>query len=418
MVTNRKKKSLDLLTRLVSTAEKDVLAGLVLALAGKDPVVRRSCFEYLKKHAALPQDEQGKAEGEAVMALWMELEPDLSELDEYGGGDRHTEDHVETLLYELAEKLKKEKVPRDYRRQLLDEVMPYIESGNAGMDDMLNEIAYGTCRDKDDWRYFAECLETMGKDWAQIQALRIYRRIGDHEDYLRLRTLNMKYGGDFHDLATFYWERGEKEKAIQMAKEGLKKGEGKMDELRSFLAKRARESGDRQAFLTLEFEQAVDHLTFQKYKAIAKICKPQEWVQYEPLILKRLDKAWDGEKLKIFMHRKDFDQALAVLKKMGSPGRRYYDREALNVAQALETRFPREILAYYRSGLGDLKINRTRKEYADQAAFMAKVRHMFVDVLKAPQEWEAFARPVKMANIKRPAFQEEMARAVLGWKDL
>jgi tetratricopeptide (TPR) repeat protein len=246
--------------------------------------------------------------------------------------------------------------------------MPYIESGNAGMDDMLYEVAYGTCRDKDDWRYFAECLETMGKDSAQIQALRIYRRIGDHEDYLRLRTLNMKYGGDFHDLATFYWERGEKQKAIQVAKEGLKKGEGKMDELRSFLAKRARESGDRQAFLNLEFEQATDQPTLQKYKAIAKICKPQEWVQYEPLILKRLDKAWDGEKLKIFMHRKDFDQALAVLKKMGSPGRRYYNREALNVAQALETRFPREILAYYRSGLGDLKINRTRKEYADQAA--------------------------------------------------
>jgi len=49
---------------------------------------------------------------------------------------------------------------------------------------------------------------------------------------------------------------------------------------------------------------------------------------------------------------------------------------------------------------------------------MAKVRHMFVDVLKAPQEREAFARPVKMANIKRPAFQEEMARAVPSWKDL
>jgi len=88
------------------------------------------------------------------------------------------------------------------------------------MDDMLNEVAYGTCRDKDVWRYLAECFETIGKDWAQIRALRTYRRIGDHEDYLRLRRLNMKYGGDFHDLATFYWERGEKQRAIQVAKEG------------------------------------------------------------------------------------------------------------------------------------------------------------------------------------------------------
>jgi len=203
-----------------------------------------------------------------------------------------------------------------------------------------------------------------------------------------------------------------------VAKEGLEKGEGRMDELRSFLAKRARESGDRKAFLDLEFEQATDHLTLQNYKAFQEICKPQEWVQYEPLILKRLDKAWDSEKLKILMHRKDFDEALAVLKKMGSPGRRYYDRDALKVAQALEVRFPSEILAYYRSGLGDLKINRTRKEYADQAVFMAKVRRMFVDVLKSAREWEAFARPIRMANVKRPAFQEEMARAVPGWKDL
>lgn len=211
MPKRRRDKLHDPLVRLVSAADKDVLAGLILALAGEEPEVRRSCFEYLKKHVALPMNEQGKAEGEAVMALWL---------------------------------------------------------------------------------------------------------------------------------------------------------------------------------------------------------------QYEPLILKPLDKAWDVERLKIFMHRKNFEQALAVLKKIGSPGRRYYDRDALKVAQALEERFPREILAYYRSGLGDLKINRTRKDYADQAAIMAKTRHMFVDVLKAPQEWEAFARPVKAANIKRPAFQEEMARAVPDWKDL
>jgi hypothetical protein len=49
---------------------------------------------------------------------------------------------------------------------------------------------------------------------------------------------------------------------------------------------------------------------------------------------------------------------------------------------------------------------------------MAKVRHMFIDVLKSPQEWEAFAQPIKAANIRRPAFQEEMARAVSGWKDM
>ena len=418
MVRNRKNRVEDPLVRLVSAAEKDVLAGLILALAGAEPEVRRKCFEYLKKHVALPMNEQGEAEGEASMALWMELEADLSELDEYGGGDHRTVDHVGMLLYELAQEVQKGKAPRDYRRQILDEVLPYIKSGNAGMDDALYDVAYATCRDKEDWRHLAACLEAIGHEWPQDHARRIYRRIGDYEDYLRLRTLKMKYGADFNDLATFYWERGEKKKALEVAEKGLKKGEGRMDELRSFLAKRARESGDRQAFLNLEFEQTTDHITLQKYKAFEKVCKPEEWTRYEPLVLKHLDKAWESEKLKICMYRKDFDQALATLRKMGPPGRRYDDGHALKVAQTLEDRFPMQILAYYRSGLGNLKVNLTRKEYAAQAVFMAKVRHMFVDVLKALQDWEAFARPIKIANIRRPAFQEEMARMVPGWKDL
>ena len=418
MVRNRKNRVEDPLVRLVSAAEKDVLAGLILALAGAEPEVRRKCFEYLKKHVALPMNEQGEAEGEASMALWMELEADLSELDEYGGGNHRTVDHVGMLLYELAQEVQKGKAPRDYRRQILDEVLPYIKSGNAGMDDALYDVAYATCRDKEDWRHLAACLEAIGHEWPQDHARRIYRRIGDYEDYLRLRTLKMKYGADFNDLATFYWERGEKKKALEVAEKGLKKGEGRMDELRSFLAKRARESGDRQAFLNLEFEQTTDHITLQKYKAFEKVCKPEEWSRYEPLVLKHLDKAWESEKLNICMYRKDFDQALATLQKMGPPGRRYDDGHALKVAQTLEDRFPMQILAYYRSGLGNLKVNLTRKEYAAKAVFMAKVRHMFVDVLKALQDWEAFARPIKIANIRRPAFQEEMARVVPGWKDL
>jgi hypothetical protein len=418
MPKNKKKRAEDLLARLLSAADRDVLGGLVLQLASEEAEVRRKCFEYLKKRVVLPEDEQGEAEGEALMALWTELEPDLSELNEYGGGDYRTEDYVGTLLYELAQKLQKGKAPRDYRRKLLDEVIPYIKSGNAGMDDELYDVAYAACRDKEDWRNLALCLEAIGEEWPQDHARRIYRQIGDHEDYLRLRALKMKYGGDFYDLATFYWERGEKKRAIQVAEDGLKRGEGRMDELRSFLAKRARESGNRQAFLNLEFQQCIDQLTFEKYKAFKKVCKPEEWTRYQPLVLKHLDEAWEDEKLKIYMYRKDFDHALTTLKSMGPPERRYDDGYTPKVAQALEVRFPMEILAYYRSGLGDLKLNRPRKEYADKAVFMAKVRHMFVDVLKSPQDWEAFAYPIKIANIRRPAFQEEMARGVPGWKDL
>ena len=418
MAKKKRNRNEDPLARLVSDAERDVLGDLILELAAEGPDIRRKCLDYMKKHAVLSTDQEGEAEGEALMDLWMELEADLSELDEYGGGDHRTEDHVSKLLYELQERLKAGTAPRDYRRRLLDEVIPYIKSGNAGMDDELYGVAYSTCRDEEDWRNFAECLEDTGREWPLDHARRIYRQIGDDEDYLRLRALKMKYGGDFYDLATFYWEKGEKKRAIEVAEEGLKKGEGRMDELRSFLGKRARESGDRQAFLNFEFEQTVDHPTIEKYTAFEKLCKPEEWSGYEQKVLKHLDATRESEKLKICMYRKDFDQALATLKKMGPPGRRYENEYAIKAAQALEDRHPEEILSYYRSGLGTLKVNLTRKEYAGKAVLMSKIRHMFVDVLKAAQEWEAFALPIKKANNRRPAFQEEMARVVPGWGHL
>lgn len=49
---------------------------------------------------------------------------------------------------------------------------------------------------------------------------------------------------------------------------------------------------------------------------------------------------------------------------------------------------------------------------------MKKVHHVLVDVLRDAPRWRDFAIEVKQDNIKRPAFQEEFAKAVPGWQAL
>ena len=49
---------------------------------------------------------------------------------------------------------------------------------------------------------------------------------------------------------------------------------------------------------------------------------------------------------------------------------------------------------------------------------MSKVRCVLVDVLRDPSRWPDFAIKLKKDNIKRPAFQEEFAKAVPGWQTL
>ena len=408
----------DVLTELLAAASPELLRNLVHQLIISSPELRRECLEYFKEHAPLSIEQRTRSSGESALELWSELEPELDKLDRYGGGEYSDVDYVEDLLYDLMKSLAAKDIEAEYRHSLLAEVLPYIESGNAGMDDALFDVAFATCYDDEDWRQLASALERMKGDWKMRQAREIYRRLGDREKYLELRYLKMELGNDFHDLAIFYWETGEKQKAFAVAEEGLKKGRGRMDDLRAFLAERARESGNREEYLALQFAQATDHITLEKYKAFTGVCTPEEWAALESKVLARLGDAWGSEQLKIRMHRKEYEEMLAILVKGRYPIHDWEGSDELRAAKALEERFPEKILKYYMSGLHNLNANATRKAYARNAKVMAKIRYVLVDVLKSEARWRNFAVKVKQDNLRRPALQEEFASVVAGWQEL
>jgi len=414
----RKNKQDDALAALLHAAPASTLSELVIRLAATRADVRRECFDYLKKHVHLSARQKKQSEGEILLALWSELDPDLCELDDYGGGDYDLKDHVADLLCEITQMLSRKKIEVEYRHELLDCVLPYIESSNAGLDDELYDVAYATCYDDNDMRALAEAFEIMGRDWQIGHARRIYRELGDRDKYLELRNRKMIYGADYYDLVSFYWKAGEKKKALQVAEDGLNKGQGRMDELRQFVAQRAKDAGNRKRYMELQFSQTTDRLTCDKYKAFRKLCTRAEWREYEIKILAQLKNTWDTEQLKIHMHRKDYAAAATVLTEGRYPLHTWDSDYKIQTAQRLESRFPEEILKYYLSGLGNMKTNAVRKEYTRKAHVMSKIRRLLVEVLYDKARWRAFAIRIKQDNFKRPAFQEEFAKAVSGWREL
>jgi hypothetical protein len=406
----------DSLTDLLAGVQPEILVDLIVSLAKNRPDVRSACFDYLKKHASLTHEQKTRSEGEIVMSLWAELSPDLEELDGYGGGREEMENNVGNLLSDIEKRLNGKLVEEKIRRELLDEVLPFIISGNAGLDDLLYNLAYATCYSNEELRGLAQAFEAMNSDWPRDHARRIYRKLGDREKYLELRHKKLEYGGDYHDLATFYWNEGNRSLALSVAEEGMKKGKGRMDELRQFMADRALESGNREQYLQLQFDQTADHLTFENYKKFKRICTEAEWQIYESKLLEKLNRTWPSNQLDILMHRKDYEKALAVLIKERFPD---WDSGSVpQTAQKLETRFPDQILAYYLSGFNNMNRDTTRREYAARAKIMLKIRRVMVDVMKDENRWQKFAGKIKQENLRRPAFQEEFAREVPGWRDL
>ena len=158
-----KRKQDDPLAALLKTATKEKLVDLLVLVASSRPAVRHEYLNYLTRHIALSHSQKKQSEGEKLLALWAELAPDLDELDTYGGGDYEAAFQVSSLLQEIAQALSRKKIETADRQQLLDNVLPYIESGNAGLDDDLYGVAYAACYTDDDWRALAEALETMGE---------------------------------------------------------------------------------------------------------------------------------------------------------------------------------------------------------------------------------------------------------------
>jgi hypothetical protein len=106
----KKSKKKDALDELLEAAPHKVLSKLITELTVMFPDVRRECFDFLKSQSTVSKTLAKRSEGEAVLALWSELAPDLDELDMYGGGDYGTEDHVAELLDQIRERLNRGQV--------------------------------------------------------------------------------------------------------------------------------------------------------------------------------------------------------------------------------------------------------------------------------------------------------------------
>ena len=415
---NPRNKKTESLQSLLDRADSSLLKELILKWCLDEPQLQQNCLKFLRSRTDLTTDEEGDANTEEAFTIWGEVESDLSELDEFGGGDEDTEDYVAQQLYDLEKKLCETTLPRRDRRDLLEEVIPYIQSGNAGMDDPLYDVAYATCKDDEDLRYFAQRLEEHGKNWELTHAMRIYREIGDGEKYLALRTNRLEYGMDYHDLATYFRDQGNDEQAIAEVDTGLKQGKGRMNELRDLAAHYAEKSGNRQRVLDLRYTQTIDRMNLQSYEEFKNFCTKEEWRQYEPQIVKALRNSSDLVRLRIYMQRQDYENAVEALKEMNYPRMSWDEGGIMEIVERLEPLYPEEVLTYYSLGLGNQPWTRTRKDYAHDAEAVKRIRNVLLNRLKQSERWKSFARSLKSANRNRPAFQQELAAKILDWHSI
>jgi len=399
---------------LIDGASPDALRNLLGQLVAEQPDIVPTCLDVLGGTLPAGTPARTSAAAAAAQALWSRADDILAEFNAYGGGSNGDEEELRDILDQLAARAPE--LPRRARRELLDECLEYIASGNTGLDDPLYDLAYAFSPDDKDLRHLAECFEQLGKDWPADHARRIYRGLDDEGNYLRLRLGRLRYGLDYYDLATFYFEHGERQKALETAREGLAKGEGRMDELRMFVAEDLVRSGDRRGALELGFANLLEGLSPKSYRSFREQCSESEWKDFEPRLLAALARLAPADRIGLHMEREEYAEAVRLLPQVRFDHWRI--STALQAATVLEQMFPREVIDFYRGGLGRMDRSASRNEYARWAELAAKMRHVWVDVMRNPHEWRAFARQLKVVSERRPAMREEFGRVLPDWDAL
>ncbi len=235
--------------KLQALSNKD-LYDLVQTLLNKNPEVGKSILEWFmdrsKDTKNIDRKQVSRAlNEEKLWEHWYDAKSTISQFNEYGGGPEDEEEECDNYLDNIEELANKGAISTDAKFEFMDELFEEYNVGNSGFEDKMMEICFALCKTKEEWQYLVKKLGENPTDWRKDLIMGIQKKhLLDDDAYLKMRKEDLHYGMDYWDLAEFYIEKGEQKTAVEIAEEGLLKGDGRLTELFEFLSDNYAKSRD------------------------------------------------------------------------------------------------------------------------------------------------------------------------------
>lgn len=218
---------------ILKGAENKDLIQIISAMSKKSEEAEQVIIDWCKKNN---KDGKKKAIETELRNLWKKAREVISEFNMYGGGFYSDEDEAADAMRKIDEIVSVHDISWEVRVAILDEMMEEFNIGNSGFDDMLIDIASAFCQTDEEKRYLADVLADGTNDYYKGYAANIYKSIGDDEKFLQIKLGNLCYGSDYVQVAKYYLERNDQKKALDQIWQGMKKCEGRLDDLINFAA--------------------------------------------------------------------------------------------------------------------------------------------------------------------------------------
>jgi len=221
---------------------KEQLIEIINKTANKNKSFKQEIEESVNNKQADFEEENNYSK---YCSLWEEAEEIISKFNEYGGGPEDEEDIVYKNLPEAVKLFNNSKLDKETKVEFINSCFEQYYHGNLGFEDLLRDSIFEVCSNKEDWLLVIEKLKRSNSSYDAKCIMEIYRdKLNDDETYLKLRMDKLHFGMDYYDLVKYYFKKNKIEKAINLANEGIDKGEGRIIDLIEFLLKYYTKNGD------------------------------------------------------------------------------------------------------------------------------------------------------------------------------
>ncbi len=448
---NTQSETFSLYVRLRSL-DADDLYDLVSTLLSKKPELYQMALEWFKeRQKTMPETMENEdlvsLNDDLLLEYWEDARGIISEFNRLGGGPEEDEEEAYEYLDQISELIKEGELSTSVKLEFLDEAFEEYNIENSGFEDGLMEIFFEICQTKEEWEYLVKKLDEHPSKWRKEKIMRIQRKhLQDDEAYLQERMQILSHGMDYWDLVKFYVDKGDSEKALSTAEEGILKGEGRLTELFEFLWEHFSKEGDTanlerivQTALSRntekknmldrlfeyyrsegDYERARDALLksfeftrrkyYAEYNKLKGFLKGPDWKSVEPKIFDKIKEEDFHDYLRICLDKGMKD---TVLKSILNPPKSRFgyliEENFDEFADELNKDFPDKIIEYYWQKAYQNIPNGTRKTYSIAARYLGKVKDIYLDILNDDPGWVKRFSDLKFEFKKRPAFLEEVS---------
>lgn len=333
--------------------------------------------------------------------LWDEAESIINNLSEYGGGPEEDEITASDNLHNIVKLFKKGNLSLDLKHEFIKNCIHLYDMGNSGMDDDLIEVSFEVCENKEDWFFLIEHLKKVGSDYANDLIMRIYKdHLKNDEAYLELRMKDLHYGMDYYDLVKYYENKGNKNKAFEIAIEGLEKGEGRIIDLIIYLRDYYKNKKDHHNTLKYYLLSFKESPSLDSYNEIKDFCIGNEWSTVSKELYGNI-LTNEYVKRQIDFENKEYKKIFESITKT-----EYCFDDAW--ACKLEPFFSKEIMAIYKQKIKQNIEHKNVKNYYIASNYCFRLKNILVNILKKDQDWTIYLNSLKENYPKLPALRREL----------